>query len=744
MAKKKRAKGRTKAKPAQKAERGLAPQNRGPGNAYPVEFRFRVVQAVVEEDLGIRQTARVFGIRTETLKEWLERYQANGIDGLVPLPCGGSAKSPPRAHVHREAVVALREEHPEYGTRRIRDVLARFEALGVSENQVRRILHEAGLIEPAPPVPRREKPPRRFERALPNQMWQSDIFTFLLRRHQRVYVCAFLDDCSRFVVSYATAHHQRTPLVLEALERGIAAYGTPREILTDQGRQYTAWRGESQFTQRLRQYGIQHVKSRPQHPQTLGKVERFWKTLWDEFLSRTVFADFADYQRRLALYVDGYNFQRPHQGIAGLVPADRFFRAAPQVRAAVEAGVKANALRLAREQAPRKPFYLVGRLGDQDLSVAAEGGGLRVQVGDTEPQTIRMPKEEGDDANISNRSNKGNEAKTQDASALAAEIHRDRVGPGRDGAAAVLDDPERAEWGARGHGGNRGGEDYPDDLLQPGDQGAARDAGRADASVAYIHDVAGRCSAEANRGAGGEGGEAGEETTEVGAFAAPDPQGGKTGPGNATAEADASELTAHWDELFAQLESEITGEQPAGLDPDDGWRGRALTWDRKLAGQDAELPQASEEACGEQGEAAREAQEELRGGPIGAGPSRGTIQAGAAGAVGRDLGERGGATLECLAEPLPEPAASGHGGTPRGAHSEAAWPAEAVRRAGRSAERDRPLAPREREAQDPGRHGRAHDRRGERRLARPGQADRSLEAHEPGNTDSSGSTGGSR
>jgi transposase InsO family protein len=95
-------------------------------------------------------------------------------------------------------------------------------------------------------------------------------------------------------------------LVLEALARAIADYGAPREILTDQGRQYTAWRGETGFEEELRRHGIRHVKSRPHHPQTCGKIERFWKTMWEEFLSRTVFADFEDCQRRAALFVQHY------------------------------------------------------------------------------------------------------------------------------------------------------------------------------------------------------------------------------------------------------------------------------------------------------------------------------------------------------------------------------------------------------------------------------------------------------
>ena len=97
----------------------------------------------------------------------------------------------------------------------------------------------------------------------------------------------------------------------------------------------------------------------------------------------------------MALFVQAYNFQRPHQGIGGLVPADRYFRAAPQVRAAVEASVQANALRLALQKPVQKPFYLVGRLGDRDVSIAAAGSGVQVQLGDEAPHTISFTEEDG-------------------------------------------------------------------------------------------------------------------------------------------------------------------------------------------------------------------------------------------------------------------------------------------------------------------------------------------------------------
>src|SRR6185437_4802909 len=210
------------------------------GRAYPLELKIRVVREIVEGRQTVYGAAKTFSLGNSTVKNWYLRFKAEGVKGLEAKP-GPKPKAPSATH---DAVVEMKRENPEAGTRRIRDLLARFEAIGVSETQVRKVLHEAGLM-PASPASREreEKPPRRFERARPNQMWQSDIFTFLLRKHQRIYLVGFMDDHSRFMVSHVVAHHQKSGLVMEALERGIAQYGAPSEILTDNGRQYTAWRG---------------------------------------------------------------------------------------------------------------------------------------------------------------------------------------------------------------------------------------------------------------------------------------------------------------------------------------------------------------------------------------------------------------------------------------------------------------------------------------------------------------------
>jgi hypothetical protein len=122
----------------------------------------------------------------------------------------------------------------------------------------------------------------------------------------------------------------------------------------------------------------------------LGKIERFWGTLWRECIESAVFVDLGDAQRRIGLFIDHYNFQRPHQGIDGLVPADRFFGAASEVKRTLAARVSANALELARHGVPKTPFYLTGQVGGQPFSVHAEGERVILTRAEGERQEIDL------------------------------------------------------------------------------------------------------------------------------------------------------------------------------------------------------------------------------------------------------------------------------------------------------------------------------------------------------------------
>jgi hypothetical protein len=227
--------------------------------------------------------------------------------------------------------------------------------------------------------------PRFFERATPNQMWQSDIFTFRLGGRY-AYLVAFMDDYSRFITAADLFRSPTAHAVIEVYRQAVGEYQPPKEMLTDNGRQYTTWRGVSRFEAELKKDRVSHFKSRPQHPMTLGKIERFWETIWQEFLSRAQFESFETARERIKLWLKYYNHKRPHQGIEGLCPADRFFEIQNELRKTIEAGIKENVLEMALRGQPRAPFYMVGRMEGQSVVLHAEKGKLKLSVSDNQNQ----------------------------------------------------------------------------------------------------------------------------------------------------------------------------------------------------------------------------------------------------------------------------------------------------------------------------------------------------------------------
>jgi transposase InsO family protein len=355
-----------------------------PGRRLVTKQDFRSAPLTAEQRLLLLDTwqrsglpagdfAALVGLSKHTLYGWKKKFDAAGPAGLMDQP-RGAPRGSRLPELTKRSILMLKQANPDWGCQRISDMLLRGPALPASAGAVAQVLHEAGYqLEEVPTRPHPDKV-RHFERAGPNQLWQTDLFTFVLKRqNRRVYLVAFLDDHSRFIVSYGLHASQSTALVLEVLRAGLTSYDVPQEILTDNGSQYVTWRGKSAFNKELDKRGIKQVVARPRHPQTLGKIERFWGTLWRECIESAVFVDMGDAQRRIGLFIDHYNFQRSHQGVDGLVPADRFFGAASEVRRTLAARVAANALELARHGVPKEPLYLTGQVGGKPVSLHAEG-----------------------------------------------------------------------------------------------------------------------------------------------------------------------------------------------------------------------------------------------------------------------------------------------------------------------------------------------------------------------------------
>jgi len=350
---------------------------------YPGSYKLKLVKLHEEEGYSYKYLSEQTGVGESTLGKWVSFYRKNGPDCFKdkqPIKKAPN-KTLSEAPALREKIIEIKQEYPVFGIQRISDLLRRVFFLKASPETVRKTLHEEELMSEKPRNKPKKNPqkPRFFERSTPNQMWQTDIFSFRLGG-RAAYLLGFIDDYSRYIVGLGLYRSQTAENLLETYRRAVGEYGLPAEMLTDNGRQYTNWRGTTRFEKELQKDRIKHIKSQPHHPMTLGKIERFWKTIWDEFLNRCQFDSLETAQERIALWIKYYNHRRPHQGIGSLCPADRFFEIDSKLREVVEKGVEENSLELALRGKPKESFYMVGRMNGQSVVLEAEKGELKLSV----------------------------------------------------------------------------------------------------------------------------------------------------------------------------------------------------------------------------------------------------------------------------------------------------------------------------------------------------------------------------
>ena len=348
---------------------------------YRFEEKLKAVRLHLQEGFSLGLVCEETGVGSTTLSTWLRAYRKQGEAGLQGQTAPRPGRRLPEAIT--EKIIQLKKANHWYGVKKIANALHRLFFLPGSPETVRQRLHEAGLMDKPPKARRNLTRPRFFERATPNQMWQSDLFTFRLGG-KYAYVVAFMDDYSRFIVGLDVYRSPTAEAVIETYRVAVGEYTPPKEMLTDRGRQYTNWRGKSRFAVELQKDRVAHFVSRPQHPMTLGKVERFWASMWQEFLVRAQFDSFESARERLRLWVKYYNHRRPHQGIGGLCPADRYFEIAGDLKKTIQTGIQENLLELALRGQPKSPFYLVGRLDGQSVVLKAEKGKLKLSVDEKE------------------------------------------------------------------------------------------------------------------------------------------------------------------------------------------------------------------------------------------------------------------------------------------------------------------------------------------------------------------------
>lgn len=293
------------------------------------EQRYQAVMAVVGEGLTVKEVARRWNVHRSTLQVWLQRYEAEGLEGL-----GNRSHRPEHCPHQMPAevevrVLELRRARPYLGPRRLALQLAHKGVLPApSESAVYRCLLRAGVIDASQRRARKETW-KRWERGAPMELWQMDtVGGFLLADGTHAKALTGIDDHSRFCVSARLMPRERTQAVCDGFTAALREYGVPQQVLTDNGKVFTGRFAqppvEVLFDRICRENGVDHVLTQPRSPTTTGKIERFHKTLRIEFNTNQIFRDLKTAQQALDEWVVYYNSGRPHQSLDDLTPASRF------------------------------------------------------------------------------------------------------------------------------------------------------------------------------------------------------------------------------------------------------------------------------------------------------------------------------------------------------------------------------------------------------------------------------------
>jgi len=294
-----------------------------------VEQRLAAVKEVIDDGATVTDVARRYGVTRQTVHVWLRRYARQGLAGLIdqssrPLSCPHQMPA-----VVEARIVELRREHPGWGPRTIGDRLAKEGVEPVpGRSSIYRCLVRHGLITPEARK-RKRGDYRRWERSRAMELWQMDIVGGVrLSDGSEAKIVSGIDDHSRFIVSAAVVARATARPTCDALLAAIDRHGAPEQILTDNGKVFTGRYGPGTgivlFDRICHERGIKHLLTAPRSPTTTGKIERWHKTLRNEFLTGKVFASIADAQAQLDAWVGLYNHDRPHQSLGMAAPWERF------------------------------------------------------------------------------------------------------------------------------------------------------------------------------------------------------------------------------------------------------------------------------------------------------------------------------------------------------------------------------------------------------------------------------------
>jgi transposase InsO family protein len=348
-----------------------------------VELKEQVLKEREQTRETVAEICARWKISPASFYRWKARYEARGAEGLGDLP-----RRPFRSRGQipfdlEDQICRMRKDHPRWGARRIRAELIRAGISPPAVSTVHQALRRNHLVADQPR--KRPKAKKRFTREVPNDLWQIDATRVKLATGAPAWVIDVLDDNARYLVAAVACWAPTTEAACQAFSEGVSRCGLPRQVLSDNGSEFTGRLPvhEVAFELQLKAAGVQLIHSRPYHPETIGKIERFHQTLkaWlaDHGPPRTL----EKLQALLDRFREHYNSERLHQALGeATVPAERYLPSPQPLHELVEEDPVYPAGAVIRT---------VGRNGsltfsDAKINVGVRWAGRRLRIVDRSPR----------------------------------------------------------------------------------------------------------------------------------------------------------------------------------------------------------------------------------------------------------------------------------------------------------------------------------------------------------------------
>jgi putative transposase len=297
---------------------------------FTQQEKYEIILLVESSEIGVNRTLKEIGIHKSTFYNWYNRYLEDGFDGLAPKPGSRNTfwnKIPDKI---RTEVVNLALDYPEESARNLACKMIDEDNYYISESSVYRILRERGLVTQPAFSMMAAADEYKDKTTRINQMWQTDFTYMKIISWGWYYLSTVLDDYSRYIIHWELCSTMTAIDVQRTLDSALKATGLSKsqrpKLLSDNGPCYIS----NELKQYVQENAIKHIRGKPNHPQTQGKIERYHRSMKNIIkLDNYYFPE--QLKERLAEFVDYYNNRRYHESLKNLTPADVYFNRGDEI-----------------------------------------------------------------------------------------------------------------------------------------------------------------------------------------------------------------------------------------------------------------------------------------------------------------------------------------------------------------------------------------------------------------------------